>query len=247
MRTHFVNPDQAGRGAAAACRRRPAGLSAAQGLAGRRASIRTRSRCYLRGEPIAALAGARTAEAIVPAIEPDDRYPGIDRRETADVAASRCRHCARPFSANSSRKALVPGSWPRCSFGRGAGARGGRQHARPPRPIRQRRRRRRGWLLRRRGQPGAFAVHRGWPASKHMSGSRNRGRAVGWGRDLAACVVSRPKRNLGHIGRADQGRAGVESSERATVRVVSLLTVRRSGHGRWIAHDVLAEHQSIVF
>ena len=43
----------------------------------------------------------------------------------------------------------------------------------------------------------------------------------------------------------EQGRAGVESSERATVQVVSLLTVRRSGHGRWIAHDVLAEHQSI--
>lgn len=33
--------------------------------------------------------------------------------------------------------------------GRGAGARGGRPHARRPRPIRQRRRRRRGWLLRR--------------------------------------------------------------------------------------------------
>jgi hypothetical protein len=35
-----------------------------------------------RGEGIAALAGARTAEAIVPAIEPDDRYPGIARRES---------------------------------------------------------------------------------------------------------------------------------------------------------------------
>ena len=30
----------------------------------------------VRGEPIAPLAGARTAEAIVPAIEADDRYPG---------------------------------------------------------------------------------------------------------------------------------------------------------------------------
>ena len=44
-----------------------------------------------RGEAIAALAGARMAEAIVPAIESDDRYPGIARREATDVAASRCR------------------------------------------------------------------------------------------------------------------------------------------------------------
>ena len=48
-----------------------------------------------RGEAIAALAGARTAEAIVPAIEPDDRYPGIARREATDVAASRCRQRTR--------------------------------------------------------------------------------------------------------------------------------------------------------
>ena len=34
------------------------------------------SQCWpCRGEPTVALAGARTAEAIVPAIEPDDRYP----------------------------------------------------------------------------------------------------------------------------------------------------------------------------
>ena len=33
------------------------------------------------GEGIAALAGARTAEAIVPAIEPDDRHPGDEQFE----------------------------------------------------------------------------------------------------------------------------------------------------------------------
>ena len=46
-----------------------------------------------RGEPLAALVGARTAEPIVSAIESDDRYPGIARREATDVAESRCRHC----------------------------------------------------------------------------------------------------------------------------------------------------------
>ena len=33
--------------------------------------------------------GAGTAEAIVPPTEPDDRYPGIVRREASDVAASK--------------------------------------------------------------------------------------------------------------------------------------------------------------
>ncbi len=37
--------------------------------------------------------GARTVEAIVPAIEPDDRYPGIPRREATHVGASISRHC----------------------------------------------------------------------------------------------------------------------------------------------------------
>jgi hypothetical protein len=46
-------------------------------------------------EGIAALAGARTAKTIVPAIEPDDRYPRIGCREATAVAASRCRHCDR--------------------------------------------------------------------------------------------------------------------------------------------------------
>ncbi len=40
---------------------------------------------------IAAPAGAGTAEAIVPAIEPDDCYLRIARREATDIAASRCR------------------------------------------------------------------------------------------------------------------------------------------------------------
>ena len=51
--------------------------------------------CRLRGEAIAALAGARRAEVIVPAIEPDDRYSGIAHRGATDVAASRCRHMLR--------------------------------------------------------------------------------------------------------------------------------------------------------
>jgi hypothetical protein len=41
------------------------------------------------GDAVAALAGARMIEAIVPAIESDDRYPGIACREGTDVAASR--------------------------------------------------------------------------------------------------------------------------------------------------------------
>jgi hypothetical protein len=49
----------------------------------------------MRGKALASLAGARTAEAIVPAVESDDRYRGIARREATDVAPSRCRHCDR--------------------------------------------------------------------------------------------------------------------------------------------------------
>jgi hypothetical protein len=49
---------------------------------------RLRPRDRKRGEGIAALAGDRTAEAIVPAIGLDDRYPGIARREATDVEAS---------------------------------------------------------------------------------------------------------------------------------------------------------------
>jgi flavoprotein len=61
----------------------------------------------MRGEAIAALAGARTAEAIVPAIEPDDRYSGIARHEGTDVAASRCRHCERAVRGVPSVEAIV--------------------------------------------------------------------------------------------------------------------------------------------
>ena len=49
------------------------------------------------GEGIAALAGGRTAEAIVPALETDDPYPRIVRRGATDVAASRCRQGSRPL------------------------------------------------------------------------------------------------------------------------------------------------------
>jgi hypothetical protein len=61
------------------------------------------------GEPIAALAAARMAEAIVPAIEPDDRYPGIARREATDVAASRCRQPDRAAWGRSTYKAIAGG------------------------------------------------------------------------------------------------------------------------------------------
>jgi hypothetical protein len=45
----------------------------------------------IRGGPIAPLARARTAEAIVPAIEPDNRYRVVARPEASDDAASRWR------------------------------------------------------------------------------------------------------------------------------------------------------------
>jgi hypothetical protein len=61
----------------------------------------------VRGEAIAALAGARTAEAIVPAIEPDDRYSGIARDEATDVAASRCRRSNGATQGGRGRKAIV--------------------------------------------------------------------------------------------------------------------------------------------
>ena len=61
----------------------------------------------VRGEGIAAVASARTAEAIVPAIEPDDRYPGIVRREAADVAASRCRQRDSATAGSKTIKAIV--------------------------------------------------------------------------------------------------------------------------------------------
>ncbi len=63
----------------------------------------------MRGEGIAALAGARTAEAIAPAIEPDDPYPGIVRREAADVAASRCRQCDSQLYVTENTNAIVVG------------------------------------------------------------------------------------------------------------------------------------------
>ena len=61
----------------------------------------------LRGEAIAALAGARRAEAIVPAIEPDDRYSGIAHRGATDVAASRCRQSASRLETVIAIEAIV--------------------------------------------------------------------------------------------------------------------------------------------
>jgi hypothetical protein len=49
----------------------------------------------MRGQAIAALAGVRMAEAIVPASEPDDHYPGIAGPGATNVAASRCRETSR--------------------------------------------------------------------------------------------------------------------------------------------------------
>ena len=60
-----------------------------------------------RGEPLAALVGARTAEAIVSAIESDDRYPGIARREATDVAESRCRRSDQAPRAARLAEAIV--------------------------------------------------------------------------------------------------------------------------------------------
>jgi hypothetical protein len=68
---------------------------------------RRRSRDRKRGKAIAELAGARTAEAIVPAIEPDDRYSGIARHEATDVAASRCRQSNRPTQGGRRAKGIV--------------------------------------------------------------------------------------------------------------------------------------------
>ena len=48
-------------------------------------------RSSLSGEAIAGASRPRTAEAIVSAIEPDDRYSGVARRDTRYVAASRYR------------------------------------------------------------------------------------------------------------------------------------------------------------
>ncbi len=60
-----------------------------------------------RGEAIAARAGARTAEAIVPTIEPDDRYPGIAplrsyRRRGIEMSPNRSRD-ARWWDGESAR------------------------------------------------------------------------------------------------------------------------------------------------
>ena len=61
----------------------------------------------MRGEPVAALVGAQKADAIVRAIEPDDRYPGRRSQGTRDVAASTCRQGDRPPSDISPTKAVV--------------------------------------------------------------------------------------------------------------------------------------------
>ena len=60
-----------------------------------------------RGQAIAAVAGARRAEAIVPAIEPDDRYSGIARREATNVAASSCRQLDRKLGEVAQSEAIV--------------------------------------------------------------------------------------------------------------------------------------------
>jgi hypothetical protein len=62
-----------------------------------------------RGEGIAALSGARTAEAIVPAIESDDRYSGVVRREATGIGASRCRQFNREFGDARPSEAVVRG------------------------------------------------------------------------------------------------------------------------------------------
>jgi hypothetical protein len=59
------------------------------------------------GKAVAALAGARMIEAIVPAIESDDRYPGIACREGTDVAASRCRHRDRELREVANVRAIA--------------------------------------------------------------------------------------------------------------------------------------------
>lgn len=64
-------------------------------------------RCCWRGKGIAALAGVRTAEAIVRAIGSDDRHPGIVRREATDVAASRCRQGDREFRWGENTNAIA--------------------------------------------------------------------------------------------------------------------------------------------
>jgi hypothetical protein len=76
--------------------------------------VRARAYDWSRGKPITALAGAQTAEAIVPAVEHDDRYPGRRSPGGPDVVASRCRHCAR--AARSQRGDPFPGK--RLSTGR---------------------------------------------------------------------------------------------------------------------------------
>ncbi len=57
----------------------------------------------LLSEPIAAPAGAQKADTI----KPDDRYPGIVRREATDVAASRCRRRSRRAETGGWAEAIV--------------------------------------------------------------------------------------------------------------------------------------------
>ena len=57
-----------------------------------RSSGRPRPRDWKRGEGIAALAGAQKAEAIVTAIEPENRYP---ERRPAELEMSRHRNVAK--------------------------------------------------------------------------------------------------------------------------------------------------------
>src|ERR1700733_8984158 len=104
----------------------------------RRASTRARlTRERNRGEPIAAWAGARTAEAIAPAIEPDDRYPerrppkrrGRRRSETRKgIARLRTRGMSKPIAAsgNLDLRSLARETWPARLEGAGAATDAGR-------------------------------------------------------------------------------------------------------------------------
>ena len=63
----------------------------------------------VRGKAMATRAGARRAQAIVAAIEPDDRYSGIARRGATDVAASRSRRSISHLDHGPKLKGVVSG------------------------------------------------------------------------------------------------------------------------------------------
>ena len=89
--------------------------------------------------------GRPAAEAIVPAIESNDRHRGIARREATDVAASRCRHWTRPRPADENTVAIVRVVRTRRSQGAEPRRGGARRRTPLPRQIRSCRGRRRAW------------------------------------------------------------------------------------------------------